>query len=794
MLTACLLCADASGQPLFPDGLPLNEWVEFECNGFGAPVSGTILTSARPTCCGVPLGGVGTGCLDIEVGGVLGFESMFNQFPRQPQLLRPFLGLSVSDRVFVLADREYLAGGRIEGCVEPNRGTQPTKGRDWHTRLAQVTGVMSPEEIRYFGHFPVADLAYRLAGPLDVELRAWSPFLPGDLGASNLPAAVFEVRVRNTSSTDQSGSLAFSFPGIPSFPVLHEGKHDCQRKRLANPVNGVAIEGPNGIGYVLGVLGGQKARVGGDLNRDSKSWSGIGRSLPPAAAGDSGASVAVDLQLAAGETTVVRFVLAWYSPTFIADKDRRYTNRYATRYDDAVAVARRVARDHKDLLNRVLAWQEVIYRDRDLPPWLKDGLIQTLCLIPETSYWAAARGPLGDWCYPEGYFAMNESPRGCSHIECIPCTYYGGLPVTYFFPTLNRTTLRAYTRFIRKDGAAPFDLGPCCNEVALVTPGHNWQKALNGVCYVSLVDRLWQRTGDRSVLDEFYDGVKRTTEYTVKMSENHGADAVVSIPDDVRSEWWEGFDWYGMTAHAGGLRISNMAIALRMAETVGDRAFAEQCTEWLRQGQASMEGKMWNEAAGSYLLYYHEKLGKRDDTIMSNQFDGEWNNDFHGLPGIHRKDRIDRALHTIGESCRAPYGAVSFARAKDLKPLITYGIFPPEIMMLAFTYLYEGRRETGLEVLRDCLHNLFIKHGHTWDLPNTVSGKLTFTKKTEDGREGYAVEGVGTGEGQRTYGTDYYQNMMLWAAPAAIKGQDIAESSKPGGLIDRIVKAARAKD
>ncbi len=39
-------------------------------------------------------------------------------------------------------------------------------------------------------------------------------------------------------------------------------------------------------------------------------------------------------------------------------------------------------------------------------------------------------------------------------------------------------------------------------------------------------------------------------------------------------------------------------------------------------------------------------------------------------------------LDTIRESCRAPYGAVSFARARDLKPLITYGIFPPEIMML----------------------------------------------------------------------------------------------------------------
>ncbi|NQT94389.1 MAG: hypothetical protein HQ559_16655, partial [Lentisphaerae bacterium] len=49
-----------------------------------------------------------------------------------------------------------------------------------------------------------------------------------------------------------------------------------------------------------------------------------------------------------------------------------------------------------------------------------------------------------------------------------------------------------------------------------------------------------------------------------------------------------------MTAHAGGLRISNMAIAARMADAMGDREFAEQCRQWLRQGQESMENKMWN--------------------------------------------------------------------------------------------------------------------------------------------------------------------------------------------------------
>jgi hypothetical protein len=45
--------------------------------------------------------------------------------------------------------------------------------------------------------------------------------------------------------------------------------------------------------------------------------------------------------------------------------------------------------------------------------------------------------------------------------------------------------------------------------------------------------------------------------------------------------------------------------------------------------------------------------------------------------------------------------------------------------------------------------------------------------------------------GERTYGNDYYQDMMLWSLPAAIQRQDFSGPTRPGGLVDRILKAAR---
>lgn len=766
---------------LFPAGLADCRWLEFPLEGYGTPVSGVIYHPDRPTCCGMPLGGVATGCLDIDVAGVLGFETLFVAFPRKPQLQLPFLGLCVDGKTTVLADRKHVDGGTLMGCYEP-----ALKPDGWDTTLVPLEGVQAAREIHYFGHYPVADIEYEIDAPITVGVRAWSPFIPGDIGASSIPAAIFEVHIRNTDATLHRCTLAFSFPGIPANPLLRDTVPLFGRAILAAPVQGVSVTAAGGAGYVLGVIGGQeRVRTGSELHTDGKAWAGIATCLPVATNDKSGASVAVDLELAPGETRIVRFLLSWYSPEFLGDKTLTYTQFYTTRYHSAVQVAERMEAEHEELLRRVISWQQVIYSDQSLPVFLRDTLINNLGLITETSYWAVAREPLGDWAYPEGVFVMNESPRGCPHIECIPCTWYGNLPINYFFPTLARTTLRLYTHYQREDGAAPFELGPV-GIVALVTPAYEHQKALNGFCFVDLIDRLWMCTGDRSVLDEFYEAAKRSTIYTASMSS--GPDAIISIPDDSRREWWEGFDWFGMTAHAGALRLSNMSIAARMADAVGDTEFAAQCRLWLDQGKSSMQNKMWNEEAQSYFLFHHPELGKRDDTIMANQLDGEWNNILHGLPSIFPEDRVRRVLDTVRESCLTDYGSVSFARA-DKTPLVTYGIFPPQIMILGFTYLYGGDRDTGLRILEDCMRNLVLDQRLAWDLPNMVAGELKFSELGES----FAVFGEGKGEGRRTFGTDYYQNMMLWAAPAAIAGTDLAAPCRPGGLVDRIIRAGRGK-
>jgi uncharacterized protein (DUF608 family) len=247
---------------------------------------------------------------------------------------------------------------------------------------------------------------------------------------------------------------------------------------------------------------------------------------------------------------------------------------------------------------------------------------------------------------------------------------------------------------------------------------------------------------------------------------------------NVGTEWFEAPEpgWCGMTAHVGGLHLAQLRITERFAKLAGDHAFAAQCRDWIEAGAKSMEDKLWT---GSYYLNYFEpETGRKSDLVFAYQLDGQWITDHHGLAGTLPREHVRATLETI-KRCNVAvtrYGAVNYANKDGAPAQIrgygTYSYFPPEALMLAMTFMYEGQKEFGLELARKVWHNLFCVQGYTWDMPNIMRGD------------------VDTGE--RTFGNDYYQEMMLWSLPAAIEGTDFGAPAKPGGLVYRLLQASRA--
>ncbi len=771
--------ATSASPGLFPTNTPCSEWRKFSADGFKAPVAGVVFSTTRPPCCGVPLGGISTGCLDIDSEGTLGFCTLFSRYPRKPKLFQPFLGISIEGETWLLTSPRAVAGGPMLGCIEHGRDPYYPERQNnasfWTTALPKFEGVHSASDVLYWGHYPVADLEFKTSAPVSVGLRCWSPFLPGNTAVSNTPAAVFEVRLRNPGPVPRKGTLAFSFPAPLSDAKRPDYNHKetftppppvFSRKKLQGPLNGMLVS-MGEFRYALGVMGEEKTNhTGASLSLDPTAWSKIAQGLPEPAQMDSGASVSVNFDLQPGEEKQIRFLLAWWVPTW-GETGTKYYQMYTARYRDLEDVIARMLRDHENLLSRILAWQQVIYSESSYPLYIKDALVNCLSMITETGYWAQAKEPLGDWCHPEGLFGMIECPRACPQIECIPCSWYGNMPIVYFFPELARTSLRGYKQYQRhSDGAAPFLFGAQDNMWQGVNNAWDNQIMLNGVCYVDMVDRLWQRTGDPTILKEFWNSVKKSTILTATMGEDPYP-VTGFPPGDAQTEWWEGWPWTGIATHAAGMHLSNLKIAERMAEAVGDTEFAGQTRAWFEQGSQDLETLCWMD--GSYLLFHKPQSGEKSNKIMSNQLDAEWANAYHGLKGVFQTERVTQVLDTIRKSClNEQVGAVSFAAREGDQELTTYGIFPPETLILAMTYLYNGQRETGMELIHRCLENMVLRHGKGWDMCNQVRADT----------------------GEPTFGSDYYQMMIIWALPAAIDGQDLKAACAKGGLVDRILTAA----
>ena len=776
-------------QPLFPTDLPSLEWREFPADGFTSPACGLIHRKDSPARNGMPLGSVDTGCIDLETDGTLGYCTTFNSHvPRRGPLNLPFLGLCLHNK-----------GQAGESWVLSTRALQPDPVPGPFTTAFRPKRAHPAEEIHYWGHYPIVDLEYGLDCPLSVGMRAWAPFIPGDVALSNTPGTVFEVRLRNISEAPQAGMVAFSFPG----PSAEEsaGHSSFRHINVSGPFRGVVVTNDLNQEYALGIVSEDvELRLGGDLGCDGGAWSrldpesrnisGAGPStllgLPPAL-DQPGASAAVHFSLQPGEEKSVRLVLAWYSPTWQGGGQpmsggHTYYHKYAERYKNAYDVAAFLAANHAQLLARIVAWQQVVYAETALPIWLRESLVNNLHLITEDGFWGQARPPIGEWCRKEdGLFGMNECPRGCPQIECIPCSFYGNIPLVYFFPELALSTLRAYKAYQYPDGAAPWIFGgitgatltpPC--ELAMPSKGyaHKPQTTLDGPCYVDMVARLWQRTGDRGLLHEFYDSVKRNTIFTMNLRPEAGPAGGVSIPTGNQAQdWMESCDLFGIVPHIGGVHLANLRMAERMAREVGDEAFAQQCAEWFRQGSQVLEEKTWT--GKGYLLYREEETGKQSDVIMGCQLDGEWMAKFHGLEGAFPPDRVQTTLATLKETNFYPYGAIVFRIGEEGGFLPGYwgeaGVHFPSSIMLAATYLYHGHRDFGLELAQRTLRALVIERRASWDSILLFRGD----------------------NAEFLWGADYYQNMMLWCLPAAIAGTDLAGLCRQGGLVERMIRAGQ---
>jgi hypothetical protein len=322
----------------------------------------------------MPLGGLDTGCLDIEPNGMLGYSTIFNHLVQPRALLNlPFLGLHCKDD-----GNDGRAAGKTWVLVSDTVGKEDTPRRsqsivtfpptDYTPHFSEIglKGVATADFIDYWGHYPIVDLEFATAAPVTVGVRAWSPFIPGDIAASLTPGAVFAITVRNPDRVRHAGTIAFSFPGFTVDGMSPDADTAVERQTLTGALNGVLVKSARQgdaweMAYVLAAIGPASVKCGGALNADGRAWMNMAEQLPLPSPGDSGASLTLDFDLAAGESHTVQVVLAWHAPYWRAGGSpasvdtNLFTHMYAAHHPDAVTTAHSLASEHATLLGDCLA-------------------------------------------------------------------------------------------------------------------------------------------------------------------------------------------------------------------------------------------------------------------------------------------------------------------------------------------------------------------------------------------------------------------------------------------------------
>lgn len=568
---------------------------------------------------------------------------------------------------------------------------------------------LSAARMEFWGHFPVADLIADLPEiPLRLGIRAFAPFIPGDAATSNTPAAVFEIEAVNTGDAELKLALRLTFP---------------------TPAKGatIAVAGANPIELVLPAHGRQR----------------------------------------------VRFAAGWLVPSWRDSGSELHVNRYAQRFETADKAAAFALENAGSIFERISAWQSAIY-SASLPPWMRDALVQGLYSLTKNSVWIA-RTRADEWWGENGWFTHSESHTGCPIVETMVCRIHGHFPLLWFFPELEQTTLDAFRHFQISDGEVPFCFGA---PTSMRDPRYHCQHPLNSGQYAQMVHRLYLRTGDAGLLRAFYDSVKRAIRYQYTLDDD-GCGLVHEQPHVRPGEAWPAnqfydvWPWEGTSSYVAGTWVATLASGRALAEAAGDPEFARECGERLAKARAGFEQRLWN--GRYYRLWSDPPHGRASEVLLANHLMGEWCARVLGLSDLFPKEHVARSLDSVealnmgATSYGLTSGVTPEGQPFDTKvhPSGDFGmnIFVGENLCAAMTFLYHGRRDTGLEIARRLYDTLAVKTRAPWNQRCLLHGT----------------------SGLPLWGDDYYSNMVIWAVPMALERQSAGEFAA-GHLLSAILR------
>lgn len=611
------------------------------------------------------MGGIGTGNFSIGSRGQLCDWELCNT---------PAVGAQFSYSFFAIRTEDTSHKIRVR-ILESRLKPPHDRANGYESALS--AGIPRFETARMAGEVSCAMVELRDSHmPVDVDLFAFSPFIPLNPDDSGIPGAVLRYRVRNTSGEHLSVSLAGSLGNGVGYveqgrfgAMVTQGQpENTYRESVA--AKGIFMTNPKLPAEHL--LAGSMALLTTSTETvtvkpcwvKSSWWDGAHDfwdeflncgslwQTPPEADHITTpsfeashlriGSICSSFSLEPGEEKEVEFLLTWYFPnrphrwpgqTFCDPDDGRITqNYYASRFQDAWDVGHYLQCNMERLEHDTEQFRSALYQTT-LPPVMLDAMAANISVLRSSTCFRIADGTFLGW---EGTFDDAGSCEGnCSHVWAYQQT------LAFLFPMLERDMRRV--NFLLETGEAG-DTAYRSNMVfgyerfTDIPPAADGQMATLVQLY-----RDWKLSGDDFFLKRMWPKAKKALNYAFTAWDLDG-DYVF----DAEQHNTFDIEFYGMSSYTSALFYAALRAGEEIASYLGER----ECAQYYRYARETGARKM--DAALFNGEYYVQKcldgIPRRyqyGEGCLANQLFGQTLAHIAGLGYILPEEHVKSAIMAV---------------------------------------------------------------------------------------------------------------------------------------------------
>ncbi|BDB98187.1 GH116 family glycosyl hydrolase [Saccharolobus caldissimus] len=630
---------------------------------------------------GLPLGGIGTGKLEIDNKIKIVNVTIANNWNNPIKILRGF-------HIFIKP--EELKEGLI---LQKNSGI---------TRVREING-----EILYEGKYPILTIKTKI-DKINVTIQAFSPIIQNDIKNSTIPAVGIGVKIENS----KRGIIAVSFPNIVGSVSIgrinQKIKSGVVHKNLKtndyDPAKGettIMTDKPDKIITQYNIKRQPTQDYWINQYENEEPWIKLNQGETPedqphevTGHRDEPASMIITEYQNNEE---IHYVYSWY----FTGKHVYYPygHYYQNNFKNSQEVAEYFMENYEKLKIKSSEWHERI--PKNLPEWLRDAIINSTYILSTST-----------WLDEKGRFGIYEAPQNCPYLGTIgTCYEFGSLPVILMFPELEKSFLEQLASNIRDDGYVPHDLG--YNSLDAPTDGTTapprW-KDLNPT-FILLIYRYFKFTKDLDFVKNIYPKLIKVLEWEFSVCDNG-----LPILEGSMDSAFDATVIRGRDSYVSSLFIASLIAMREICKLVGDYNTLKLIEEKLNVARTAFI-KMFN---GRYF-----KAWNGIDGCFIAQIFGEWWCELLGLESIVDDDKLVSALNWIirlnGSASKycVPNLVSDDGRIITLSPQ-TYSSWPRMVFATCWLAYRKGLDSLGL---CEKEWNNLVRQGLVWDQPSRIDAR-----------------------------------------------------------------------